>query len=234
MKSNLEADIDALSRFTGSSLTRKLSYVESAVRGVAPDRCSDLLRDFGAVANALAAAAEIKRQAGQINVTIHALGILLCLPHILEPEERIEYVSLGAGNTGRKYDLATNLRISEFKFIKWQGGSETIRQNSIFKDFVQLEENPTSKRKYLYLMGTQHAIRFFESGRVLESVLSRNEKLRTSFFGRFGNRFKTVRDYYQVHHAGVKIEDVSGWLPELSAIGQAINSAAQVPAKQKS
>ena len=39
----------------------------------------------------------MKRLAGQINVTIHALGILLCLPHILEPSERVEPVSLGAG-----------------------------------------------------------------------------------------------------------------------------------------
>lgn len=35
--------------------------------------------------------------AGQINVTVHALGILLCLPHNLEPDERIEDVPLGAG-----------------------------------------------------------------------------------------------------------------------------------------
>jgi len=57
----------------------------------------------------MAAAALMKRVAGQINVVIHALGILLCLPHILEADEVVEYVSLGAGNTGRAFDLETNL-----------------------------------------------------------------------------------------------------------------------------
>jgi hypothetical protein len=82
----------------------------------------------------------VKRLAREINVVIHALGILLCLPHILEPEETIEYVSLGAGNTGRAFDLETNKRIAEFKFSRWQGGAEAIRQNSLFKDFYCMAE----------------------------------------------------------------------------------------------
>jgi hypothetical protein len=36
---------------------------------------------------------------------IHAVGILTALPHILEHDERIETLSLGAGNTGRQFDL---------------------------------------------------------------------------------------------------------------------------------
>jgi hypothetical protein len=55
----------------------------------------------GARAEVLAAAGLVKQMAGQINVVIHALGILLCLPHILRPSEVIDYISLGAGNTGR-------------------------------------------------------------------------------------------------------------------------------------
>lgn len=45
----------------------------------------------------------------------------MCLPHILEPDERVESVSLGAGNTGRDFDLETNVRVAEFKFIHWRG-----------------------------------------------------------------------------------------------------------------
>ena len=93
----------------------------------------------------MAAAAEMKRLAGQINVMIHALGILLCLPHILEPKERVEYGSLGAGNTGREFDLETNLRVAEFKFIRWRGGAESIRQNSVFKGYLLLAEHPTGR-----------------------------------------------------------------------------------------
>jgi hypothetical protein len=180
------------------------------------DDCRSFLDESLAGREVLAAASEMKRLAGQINVTIHALGILLCLPHILEPGESVEYVSLGAGNTGRRFDLETNQRVAEFKFVRWRGGSETIRQNSIFKDFVLLAEYPTSKRKHLYLLGIRHALKFLNGGRALTSVLSRNEKLRSTFFRRFGDQFKTVGDYFAIHGASVAVEDISPWLSELA------------------
>jgi hypothetical protein len=141
--------------------------------------------------------------------------LLLCLPHILEPDERVEYVSLGAGNTGREFDLETNVRVAEFKFIRWRGGAESIRQNSIFKDYVLLAGHPTVKRKHLYLLGTEHALRFLRGGRALSSVLSRNDRLLKLFSERSGDRFRTVGDYFTVHGEAVQIEDVSRWLSEL-------------------
>ena len=60
-------------------------------------------------------------------------------------------MSLGAGNTGRAFDLETNKRIAEFKFIRWQGGPEAIRQNALFKDFYFMAEHAGVKRKYLYV-----------------------------------------------------------------------------------
>ncbi|WP_374628935.1 hypothetical protein [Pannonibacter indicus] len=211
------ADIrDLLLRFTGPDLTQTLARIEGAVRGVAAEDCANFLEGAGVGREALAAAAEMKRLAAQINVTIHALGILLCLPHILEPDERIEYVSLGAGNTGREFDLETNLRVAEFKFIRWRGGAESIRQNSVFKDYLLLAEHPTVKRKYLYLLGTEHALKFLQGGRALASVLSRNDKLQKIFVARFGQRFRTVGQYYAVHADAVHIIDVSPWLSELA------------------
>lgn len=207
---------DILSRFTGADLTQTLGRIERAVRGVAATDCSNFLEAAGAGREALAAAAEMKRLAGQINVTIHALGILHSLPHILEPDERIHYVSLGAGNTGRAFDLETNLRVAEFKFIRWRGGPESIRQNSVFKDYLLLAENPTPKRKYLYLLGTEQALKFLRGGRALSSVLSRNDKLRKMFAERFGDTFPTVGDYFAAHAGAVQIEDVSPWLSELA------------------
>lgn len=211
------ADIGALlARFTGPDLTQTLARIESGVRGVTAEGCASFLESAGAGREALAAAAEMKRLAGQINVTIHALGILLCLPHILEPDERVEYVSLGAGNTGRDFDLETNLRVAEFKFIRWRGGAESIRQNSVFKDYLLLAEHPTGKRKHLYLLGTEHALKFLRGGRALSSVLSRNDKLQKMFSGRFGETFRTVGDYFAVHANAVRIDDVSPWLSELA------------------
>jgi hypothetical protein len=105
-----------------------------------------VLTTSGVKAEVLGAAGLIKQLAGQINVVIHALGILLCLPHILRPGEVIDYVSLGAGNTGRAFDLETNDRIAEFKFIRWQGGQESIRQNALFKDFYEMANIRAGKR----------------------------------------------------------------------------------------
>jgi hypothetical protein len=210
--------IDRIAGFTGVSLTRTLARIESAASGVTRDDCPSFLAQHGADAPTLAAAADIKRLAGQINVTIHALGILRCLPHILEPGECVEYVSLGAGNTGRLFDLETNRRVAEFKFIQWRGGPESIRQNAAFKDFVLLAEHPTPKRKHLYLLGTGHALKFFRGGRALTSVLSRNDKLQQTFFTRFGEEFRTVGDYFAAHSDAVQINDVGPWLGELAEV----------------
>ncbi len=189
------------------------------------NNCAVALAACGAKADVLSAAGVVKRLVGQINVTVHALGILLCLPHILEPGERIEYVSLGAGNTGRPFDLQTSLRIAEFKFIRWQGGAEAIRQNSLFKDFYGMAEQETEKRKFLYVLGTEHPIKFFNGGRALASVLSQNVKLQKQFLEKFQDRYRTVREYYVPRRQDVVIEDVSLFVPELIGIAAAAENA---------
>lgn len=208
--------VGALGRFTGPNLTATLSRLEPAVQGVTATDCQMFLDGAQAGREALSAAGELKRQAAQINVTIHALGILLCLPHLLEPGERVEYVSLGAGNTGRAFDLETNLRVAEFKFINWRGGSEAIRQNGVFKDYLLLALSPSKKRKFLYLLGTDHAVKFLRGGRALSSILSRNDKLHRTFTERFGDDYRTVGAYYADHADAVRIEDVSPWLSDLA------------------
>nr|WP_298795436.1 hypothetical protein [uncultured Acetobacter sp.] len=211
------ADIHELvARFTGPSMTQTLSRIEGMAQGTTAQSSANFLENAGIDRDTLSAAAEMKRLAGQINVTIHALGILLCLPHILETGEKVEYVSLGAGNTGRKFDLETNLRVAEFKFITWRGGAESIRQNGVFKDYFLLAEDPTKKKKHLYLLETKHALKFLQSNRSLSSILSRNNKLHTMFFKRFGETFRTVGEYYAAHSHTVKIDDVSPWLSELT------------------
>src|ERR1700730_10679303 len=161
----LSEAVAALQKFGGADLTRTLARIEASLDGATADNCADALSACGADTEVLGAAGLIKQLAGQINVVIHALGILLCLPHILRPGEVIDYVSLGAGNTGRAFDLETSLRIAEFKFIHWQGGPESIRQNSLFKDFYEMAEHETHKEKHLYVLGTMHAEKFLNGGR---------------------------------------------------------------------
>jgi hypothetical protein len=209
--------ISALERFNGPDLSGTLSRVEAELRGASAKKCSALLETTAVEREALAAAAILKRLAGQVNVTIHALGILLCLPHILYGDEMVEYVSLGAGNTGREFDLETNRRIAEFKFIRWRGGPESIRQNSVFKDFFLLADNTSDKKKYLYVLGTAVPLKFLNARRALSSVLSKDKATRDKFYGRFGDKYERVADYYQDHRDRVTIVDVSPWVPELIA-----------------
>lgn len=160
----------------------------------------------------MSSAASVKKVAGQINVIIHAAGILCSLPHILKPGELVESVSLGAGNTGRPFDLETNLRIAEYKFIDWQGGPETIRQNSLFKDFFELAEYKTDKSKYVYVVGTSHPLRFLNGGRALTSVLSRFPSILERLQEKHGSTVAVVRDYYQLKKDEVEIVDVSPFI----------------------
>jgi len=211
----IEDAIDLLQRFRGADLTRTIGQIEKSLKGASAATYSAMLTTSGAKAEVLGAAGLIKQLAGQINVVIHALGILLCLPRILRPGEMIDYVSLGAGNTGRAFDLETNQRIAEFKFIHWQGGAESIRQNSLFKDFYELAECETPKEKYLYVLGTEHGEKFLNGGRALSSVLKGNVTLRKKFTDKFGDRYRTVRDYYLQRKECVVIQDVSPFVPGL-------------------
>ena len=191
------------------------------MRGASAASCKDILRTCGAEAQALTAASVIKRLAGQVNVAVHALGVLLCLPHLLEPSEVIAYVSLGAGNTGRAFDLETNRRVAEFKFIGWRGGSESIRQNALFKDFFFLAEYEGRKSRFLYVLGTEYPLKFLNGGRALSSVLSRNDRLKQLFEEKYGHRYATVGEYYTARKTRVVIQDVSRWVSDLLPVATA-------------
>jgi len=213
----LSGAITALQAFCGSDLMQTIERIEGSLRNTTLDTCTAALAACGTTPGVLSAAGLIKRIAGQINVVIHALGILLCLPRVLKPGEVIEYVSLGAGNTGRAFDLETNQRIAEFKFIRWQGGPESIRQNGLFKDFYKMAEDTSCREKFLYVLGTEHGEKFFNGGRAMSSILSRNVKLRNAFAQKYGDRYRTVRDYYLPRKGLVVVQDVSPFVPELVA-----------------
>jgi len=217
----IEQALRALEAFQGESLTESLAAIESQIVGTALDEAAEFCAACGIDDGFMESALAVKRVAGQINVIIHSAGILQSLSSILEKGERIENVSLGAGNTGRHFDLETNLRIAEYKFIDWQGGPETIRQNSVFKDFFELAEYETSKRKYLYVVGTEYPLKFFASGRALTSVLSRNPDLLSRIRGKYGASVTKVRDYYGMKKDAVQICDVRPY------IGRAHNTALQ-------
>ena len=56
---------------------------------------------------------------GQGILTVHHVRTLSCLPPARKARKTTEHVPLGAGNTGRKFDLETNPSVTEFKLIRW-------------------------------------------------------------------------------------------------------------------
>ena len=207
---DIKKALKTIERFKGPSLKNSIANIESEIIGF--DRADserhgekNWIDD-----NLLNSALAVKKASSQIDVIIHATGILRSLRGILEPDEKIESVSLGAGNTGKKFDLETNHRVAEFKFIDWQGGSESIRQNGLFKDFLELAEHQTKKRKYLYVIGTELPLKFLRGGRKLTSVLSRDsKKLLPMINEKYGPEVVRVRDYYNLTKDRVEILDIS-------------------------
>ena len=166
------------------------------MRGLSGPAVAKLLSGDGVEDQTLIGALAVKAMAGQINVVVHALGIILALPAILEEGEVVEDLSLGAGNTGHNFDLETNRRIAEFKFITWQGGPESIRQNALFVDLYHLAEAETDKLRQLYVTDLVHPLRFLGSGRSMRSILSKHGFIAEEFLARHGDRYKVAHDYW--------------------------------------
>ncbi len=85
------------------------------------------------------------------------------------------------------------------------------------EDFYEMAEHETHKGRYMYVLGTEHAVRFLSGGRSMSSVLSRNEALRKKFTEKFGDRYRKVRDYYLPRKESVVIQNVSPFVPGLVA-----------------
>ena len=204
-----------LESFRGGSLRKAVAKLENSFAGLTKAEARSQLGQVGVSMELLLAALLVKRHAGQINEIVHAIGILLSLPHILEYGEVVEGLSLAAGNTGKQFDLETNRRVAEFTFIRWQGGSEVMRQNKIFKDFFFLAEAETEKLRELYVVGTTHPSKFLESKRALPQILKGDNKLGRAFLEKNGEVMKTVGDYYLPRRHLVAIRDLCEIIPAL-------------------
>lgn len=115
MTNRLDDAVRTLQRLAPSGrLTGQIAKVEQACRGKNVSQIAAYIEEEGLGHDELLAALAVKAIAGQINVVIHTLGILVSLPFILEEDKVVETLSLGAGNTGRRHDLETDRRIAEF------------------------------------------------------------------------------------------------------------------------
>jgi hypothetical protein len=168
---NIGAAFDSLSAYLGSALTSRINALEDHFTGACDQNVEGLLKNQQLSLHLFNQALVIKREIGQLHVVIHALGVLLSLPAVLEKGEVIERLSLGAGNApDRRYDLETNIRIAEFTFIDWKG-RDSARQDKLFKDFFLLAEAETVKRRCLYALNTLATISHSSPSTHLDSLL---------------------------------------------------------------
>lgn len=213
---HLQRALAALASFASpEEFTLRISELESSLTSLTREQAADRLVDESVDSSVFDAALMVKRLAGRINDIVHAVGILTALPHILEPGEIIESLSLAAGNTGRAYDLVTDRQIAEFKFIAWHGGPESIRQNGLFIDLFRLASADTDKRRVVYVTSTKEPLRFLNGNRALKSVLSRDASAALSFQELHGSSFSTVAEYYVTVRDLVKIVNLADVVPEL-------------------
>lgn len=220
---NLEEAYQYVLRFKAQSLKTRIADLEQSLHDQDEVVCKSFLAEERINFDLFAASLLLKRASAQIDEVVHAVGIMMSLPYILRPGENVESLSLAAGNTDRAFDLETNYRIAEYKFIEWKGGAESVRQDGLFKDFYHLAENPTEKEKYLYVIDAAIPIKFLLGGRSLQSVMRRNKPLWEEFEGKYAGQFETVSDYYSYRQDSVMIVDLLELIPDLSAILKSLN-----------
>ncbi|OOM76985.1 hypothetical protein CLPUN_25110 [Clostridium puniceum] len=162
----------------------------------------------------LNAALDVKSVMGQINVVVHTLGIINSLPYLLEDNEVVESVSLGADNASSEFDLITNKRIAEFKFITWRG-NDSMRLKTTFGDYYNLVEYNTEKEKYLYLTDCSYFQKFLNGRRSFSSILSKNNKIAKEFEAKYNNKYNFLNEYYDDNKFKVNLISLNDIAPDL-------------------
>jgi hypothetical protein len=206
--------IEAVYAFTrGDRPQLRLHRLEQSVKNLSKPGVDRLLASEEIDNALLRSSLVIKQLAGEIHVVIHALGIMLALPHLLEEGESVVAVSLGAGTGNMKYDLETTNRIAEFKFIRWRG-NDAVRQDGLFADFVKLAESGDPRQRQLFVVGAILPHHFlFESNRSLSSVCARRPKVLKQIQANHGSSFRTVSEYATTFADQVKLVDLESRLP---------------------
>lgn len=226
------ASLAVFAEFRGVSkeLKKRIAHIEKSVVQRDRDRAFALAEELGATRQLLEGARLAKKFAAQVDVVLHTAGILQALPHILVEGEIVESVSLGAGNTKRDYDLETTLQIAEFKFINWQGGSESVRQNGIVIDIFKLAKSDTVKDRKLYLTGIGTPTHWLEtSERPTRDCLESKKGLIEEFNNRYGSsEYTFVREYWEAVRGRVQIVDLNPLVPGLSGLDEVATEESEI------
>jgi len=217
--------ITAVNQFRGGSLTERIAHIEEALGGKPATQVDVANRQYGVDQQLILSVLAVKRASAQIDVVLHAAGILYSLPHLLASDEIVESLSLGAGNAGSDFDVVTNRRIAEFKFIHWQGGAESLRKKTLFQDYYRLARYETSRAKYLYVLNREIPLRFLRGDSKITRILDRNKRLADDFQARFGTQYQTVGQFYRAHLRTIEVVDLGELLPEPRILSRVIEES---------
>ncbi|HEY4949192.1 MAG TPA: hypothetical protein VIH88_02555 [Candidatus Acidoferrales bacterium] len=202
---DLAASVARIATFAGTNLASRIAQCEFEVAGLEKAHIAEWLGRGSIDQDLLVAARTIKRSAAQIDVVLHALGILLLLPEILEGGEVVESLSLGAGSSKQsRFDLETNRRVAEFTFIDWRGNDNT-RLQKIFKDFYRLAEFATNKKKELWVTEDGYVLKYLMSGSSIRSATHKNRDVWECFQAKYP-LVEGVKDYYRLHAGAVSLK----------------------------
>lgn len=205
--------IDQVQTFKGSRLAVTIRELEQITSGRNPAEIRQLNRSSGINLDLLLAAVEVKRASAQIDVVIHATGILYALPYLLDEDEVVESTAIGAANAYSDFDLVTDRRLAEFKFTHWQPKGNAVRNKTLFQDFYRLAREESTKAKYLYLTQTMIPLRFLTGNRDILKVLDRNRRLADDFEHRFGDQFQTVGEFYDAFRLQIQVVSLVETVP---------------------
>jgi hypothetical protein len=222
--SGLLSAFELVRAFKGQSLANRIAFLERDAEHKSRMDLPAVLTEAAITSALMRSAIEVKRAASQIDEVVHAIGTLLALPDILEEGEIVESISLGAGNTGRDFDLETDRRIAEFTFIDWKGGPESIRKQKLFKDFYCLAESETSKRRFVYVLGDDHAQRVFTIRSSCKSMLRKFADLQAELVAKYGAEM-TVREYFDTRRHLVAIVNLKLVSPTVAHAFESVEAA---------
>lgn len=212
---DLMTAVGVLENFLGTSpLTDTIRVLEQGLEGADSAGATRATVRAGVTAELLAAAVIVRARLGRISDLIHAAGIVLALPHVLDEGERITVrPSLAAGNdSSRPYDLRTDRRAAEFKFSQWKG-SDAMRKRQTFKDLVHLAASD-APRAELFVVGPEPEAFLRTCTSSAGWGLDRAKSVRELFVQRFGPLETTIAAFSATHASHVKIIDIRTLLPE--------------------
>lgn len=215
MDQNLIKSLETLVKYySNDNLSNIVLNLQEDLKNINAKSLTSIINNEITSLDTLNAALEVKSVMGQINVIVHVLGIINSLQYILEDDEIIESVSLGADNASSEFDLITNKRIAEFKFITWRG-NDSMRLKTTFCDYYNLVEYETAKEKYLYLTDCSYFEKFLKGKRSFSNILSKNTKIAKEFEEKYKGNYNYINEYYKENFFKVKLVSLKELMPDI-------------------